>query len=141
MKKIVLIVFLAITISAVILSAGFANTLKGKDFVCIGTFSIMNGALVKEGHEWSLRCGDSTYALHLGPSDYREDKGIVLKDEGHATVSGFVHGKDIAVTAIEINDKSVTLRDENGRPVWAGTQYSKGKSLDKWEQSDTPCKR
>jgi hypothetical protein len=39
-------------------------------------------------------------------------------------VKGFVYGTDVAVMEIQAGGKTITLRDETGRPAWAGTMYS-----------------
>jgi len=134
MKKISIAALLVFVISVLTFSAGFAEMLKGRDFVRLGKIATLKGTLIEEGHEWNLRHENSIYALHLGPSDYRDDKGIVLKDGENATISGFVHGKDMAVTMIETGGKSLTLRDETGRPAWAGTKFSRGNKSGNWER-------
>ena len=134
MKKISIVVMLVFIISALTFSASLAETLKGRDFVRLGKIATLKGTLIEEGHEWSLRHENGVYDLHMGPGDYRDDKGIVLKDGENATVSGFVHEKDVAVTVIETGGKSVTLRDKTGRPAWAGTRFSKGNRSGNWER-------
>jgi hypothetical protein len=126
MKKISKVLWLVLIISAFTFSAGFSETLKGRDYVSLGEMAALKGTLIEEGNEWSLRSEHGVYELHLGPSDYRDDQGIVFKDGADATVSGFVHEKHVAVRVIETAGKSVTFRDEVGRPVWAGTRFSKG---------------
>ncbi|MBN2569722.1 MAG: hypothetical protein JXB42_09870 [Deltaproteobacteria bacterium] len=126
MKKITIVVLLVFVASALMLSVGFAETLKGKDFVRLGKIVQLNGTLIETGHEWSLRHNDSVYNLHLGPSDFWSDKGIILKDGENASLRGFIHEKDVAVTVIETGGKSATLRDDEGRPAWAGTRFSRG---------------
>ncbi len=134
MKKISIAALLVFVISVLTFSAGFAEMLKGRDFVRLGKIATLKGTLIEEGHEWSLRNENGIYDLHLGPSNYRDDKEFVLTDGGNATVSGFVHGKDMAVTVIETGGESVTLRDKTGRPAWAGTRFSKGDRSGNWER-------
>jgi len=135
MKKIAIIALLVCVTVAFTFSNGFAETLKGRDFVRLGTIATLEGTLIEEGHEWSLRHADSVYELHLGPSDFRDDKGFTLKDGEIATVEGFVHEKDVAVTSIETGGKTLTLRDNTGRPAWAGTRFSNGKGAGNWSHS------
>ena len=134
MKKISIIALLVFTFSLLTFSVGFAETLKGRDFVRLGTIATLNGTLVEAGHEWGLQHKDSLYDLHLGPSDYRDNKEVVLKDGENATITGFIHERDIAVTVIKTRDKSVTLRDKTGQPAWAGTRFSQGNKSGNWER-------
>jgi hypothetical protein len=103
-----------------------SETLKGKDSVRLGEIETIRGNLVQKGDEWELRAGDVRYEIHMGPNHYRNAQGLVLKDGTDAVVTGFVNGTDLSVTAIEIGGQSVMLRDETGRPGWAGTSYGKG---------------
>ena len=68
--------------------------------------------------------GTASYEIHLGPADYRTNQGLVLNNEDQATVKGFVYGTDVAVMEIETGGKKITLRDETGRPAWAGSTFS-----------------
>ena len=126
MKKISVVALVVLLLSAFPFSAGFAETIKGRDYAALGKFTTLRGTLVEEGSEWGLRNDSGVYDLHLGPSDFRAAQGIVLKDGASATVRGFTHERHVAVATIETGGKSVTLRDEAGRPAWAGTRFSKG---------------
>jgi len=96
------------------------STLKGRDFVRLGNLSTLTGTLVQKGDEWGLKVGDTVYDIHLGPSEYRSIRGFHLKDGDKATIRGFVYKKDLTIVSIETGGKSITLRDETGRPAWAG---------------------
>jgi hypothetical protein len=98
--------------------------LRGRDFVQLGKVATLTGSLEQHGDEWGLKVGTTSYEIHLGPADYRAHKGFVLKDRDQATVKGFVYGTDVAVMEIEAGGKSILLRDETGRPAWAGTIFS-----------------
>ena len=103
-----------------------SENLKGRDFVRLGKIGTLTGTLVQKGDEWELKVGDTLYEIHMGPSDYRNTQGLVLKDGTKAVVTGFIYGTDLSVTTIETGGKSVTLRDETGRPAWAGTSFGRG---------------
>ena len=98
--------------------------LKGRDLVQLGKIATLTGTLEQHGDEWGLKIGTTSYEIHLGPADYRAHKGFVLKDGDQATVTGFIYGTDVAVATIETGGNSISLRDETGRPAWAGTMYS-----------------
>lgn len=105
---------------------GFAGDLKGRDFVRIGKVSTLEGSLIKlNAEEWALKVGDITYALHMGPSSFRDYHKFVMEENSIARVKGSVHNTDVGVMEIETEGQSITLRDETGRPAWAGTSFSK----------------
>jgi hypothetical protein len=100
--------------------------LRGRDLVQLGKVTTITGTLEQHGDEWGLKEGTTSYELHLGPADYRINEGLVLNHGDLATVKGYVYGSDIAVTEIEAGGKTITLRDETGRPAWSGSTFSKG---------------
>jgi hypothetical protein len=101
-----------------------SGKLKGRDFVQLGKVATLTGTLEQHGDEWGLKVGTASYEIHLGPADYRTNQGLVLNNEDQATVKGFVYGTDVAVMEIETGGKKITLRDETGRPAWAGSTFS-----------------
>ncbi|MBN1847098.1 MAG: DUF4405 domain-containing protein [Deltaproteobacteria bacterium] len=103
-----------------------SETLKGRDFVGMGKPETLTGELVQKGDEWELKVGETLYEIHMGPSGYRNTRGLVLVDGAQAIVSGYLYGTDLSVTTIETGGKSVVLRDEAGRPAWAGSSFSRG---------------
>ena len=103
---------------------GKAATLKGRDLVRLGKIATVTGTLFQHGDEWGLKVGDTLYEIHLGPAEYRAQKGFTLKEGDQATIKGFVYNTDVAVTTIETGGKSIVLRDETGRPAWARTTFS-----------------
>lgn len=103
-----------------------SETLKGRDYTGLGTMGSVTGTLVSEGNEWRIKAGETLYEIHMGPSDYMADKGLILKDGSEAQVSGFIYKDQISVRKIETEGRSLTLRDETGRPAWARSMYSRG---------------
>jgi hypothetical protein len=102
------------------------TTLKGRDIARLGQSTTLKGILMQIGEEWGLKVGDTVYAIHLGPREYRTSKRFFLKEGQRATVKGFAYKTNVAVTRIETGGKSIMLRDETGRPAWAGTNFGKG---------------
>jgi hypothetical protein len=100
--------------------------LKGRDIARLGQSTTIKGILMQIGEEWSLKARDTVYAIHLGPREYRESKGFFLKGGQEATVEGFMYKTNVSVTRIETDGKSIMLRDETGRPAWAGTSFGRG---------------
>ena len=107
-------------------SARDSGALKGRDFVRLGTLATHSGILVKLGDEWGLESDGTVFEIHLGPAEYRASQGFSLTAGTAATVTGFVHNKDLSVTVIESGGRSLTLRDATGRPTWAGSAFSRG---------------
>jgi hypothetical protein len=97
--------------------------LRGRDLAQLGKVSTLTGTLEQHGDEWALKVGTTSYEIHLGPADYRSKQGLVLNHGDLATVKGFVYGADVAVMEIEAGGKTITLRDETGRPAWAGSKF------------------
>jgi hypothetical protein len=98
--------------------------LRGRDIVQLGKATVLTGILEQHGDEWGLKVGTTSYEIHLGPADYRTNQGLVLNNRDQATVKGFVYGTDVAVMEIEAGGKTITLRDDTGRPAWAGSKFS-----------------
>jgi hypothetical protein len=103
-----------------------AEKLKGRDYVNLGKKETLAGVLAQVGDEWGLKVADTTYEIHMGPSDFRAAQGFVLKDGAEATVTGFIYGSNLSVTAMETGGQKVVLRDETGRAAWSGSSFSKG---------------
>lgn len=97
-----------------------SSTLRGRDYVRLGQMDILTGTLVQKDNEWGLKVGDKVWDIHLGPVEYRDDKGLVLMNGEKATIKGFVYQNHVTVSSIETGGKSMTLRDQTGRPTWAG---------------------
>jgi len=123
MKKMLTLILTAITVCGMAMAKGAAGgqrELRGRDIVQVGEMTTITGVLAANGHEWQLKAGETVYDIHLGPSSYREEKGIELKDGETATMTGFLHKTDMAVSTIKLGEATYTLRDEKGHPAWAG---------------------
>lgn len=105
---------------------GGARELRGRDIVKAGETTALTGVLSSEGEEWQLTVGETVYNIHLGPSFYREEKGIELKDGQTASLTGYLKGTDVAVSTLKLGETTYTLRDATGRPAWAGRGRSGG---------------
>ena len=102
------------------------QNLKGRDFVRLGKMPMapLSGTLVQKGDEWGLKVGNTEYDIHMGPIGYRASKGFSLKDGAEAKITGFLYETDVSVTTMETGGSSIVLRDETGRPAWAGSIFS-----------------
>lgn len=71
-----------------------------------------------------LEVGDQVLPVHLGPKWYMERQALPLSVGDHITVRGSLvalEGEDVLIAARVFRDEDVLeLRDETGRPYWAG---------------------
>jgi len=118
-------------LAATMTGGSFAEEVKGRDVVAAGTLRTVSGTLKPEGgHDWFLITDDGTFELHLGPGRFRADQGFKMSEGEQAEVTGFVHEGHMAPITLTIK-RAVTLRNEEGRPLWAGTDFGgKGRAED-----------
>jgi hypothetical protein len=81
-----------------------------------------------EGGELTVQTTDGEVVAHLGPEWYWEEQGISLDAGDQVSVTGFYEGDEFEVGRIEnlTSGESVTLRDDTGRPMWAGRGRREG---------------
>ena len=65
---------------------------------------------------------DETVQVGLGPSAYREAQGFVLTVGDPVRISGYWEDDEFKAAHVENLDtgEAITLRDDSGRPMWAG---------------------
>jgi len=105
-----------------------SEEIKGKDIAKKGTLTDLSGSLKYEGSEWYLVSEEKSFQIHLGPKSYLESINFKLTEGDQAEIKGFVLNDHIAPCTIATAGKSIELRDENGRPAWAGSKFSRGKN-------------
>lgn len=89
----------------------------------VGTWMTVNGQVVAlDDDELTIQAADGTVVAHLGPEWYWEDQGIGLDAGDQVSVAGFYEDDEFHSGRIEnlSTGESVALRDEIGRPIWAG---------------------
>lgn len=89
----------------------------------VETWLTLNGSVIElTGDELTVQTEEGSFAVHLGPEWYWESEGITLQSGDQVDVAGFYEGD--AFEGVEIKNlttqETVTLRDETGRPLWAG---------------------
>ncbi len=69
-----------------------------------------------------LKTKDSTLDVHVGPSRYIDKQGFRFSEGDAVEVIGSMTKTKDAILAkiIKKDGKSLTLRDEGGKPLWAG---------------------
>ncbi|HUJ09533.1 MAG TPA: DNA-binding protein [Verrucomicrobiae bacterium] len=79
---------------------------------------------MSEGVHLKLRTGSETNSVHLGPAWYIENQDVKIKPHDKIVVRGsrvLFDGKPAIIAAeVKKGDEILKLRDEDGRPVWAG---------------------
>jgi hypothetical protein len=75
-----------------------------------------------EGGEVTIQTADGELEVHLCPEWYWEAEGIALDPGDEVEATGFYEGDEFETARIEnlTTGESVTLRDDSGRPMWAG---------------------
>lgn len=84
------------------------------------TWETMTGTVISIDHEATIQTAAAEVLLGMGPSTYWVDFGLVVGDK--ITVVGFYEDGEFKAGTIEnlATGATLTLRDETGRPVWAG---------------------
>ena len=76
------------------------------------------------GIHLTLKTDKETISIHLGPAWYIENQDIKIEVGDKIEVKGsrITYAEQPAIIAAEIKkgDETLTLRDENGFPAWAG---------------------
>lgn len=95
-----------------------------------GSLETIKGAVAStdlaDGNSFILSVDSKQYVVEIGPKWYWENEGISIKKGDNLRVTGFIvveHGENtIAAQKITNLDtgQSVTLRDNNGQPLWRG---------------------
>lgn len=70
----------------------------------------------------TIETDDGTTQVHLGPEWYWESEAITLAVGDSVAATGFYEDDAFEVARVEnlTSGEAVTLRDETGRPLWAG---------------------
>jgi len=86
------------------------------------TTRTITGTVLNLERELMIETEESLMSLHIGPPWYWEEEGIDLDPGDTVVIAGFFDQESFEVGRIEnLNSgESVTMRDETGRPLWAG---------------------
>ena len=95
------------------------QTLEGK----IAEVVYLPGATENSGLvEIRLQSSTQNRLVRLAPTGFLKSSGLVLREGDAVTVKGFpvsgMEGDLIVATEIRKGDKSISFRDESGRPIW-----------------------
>ncbi len=99
------------------------ETVKG-EVVAVGPVMPMKG--MGGGIHVSLKTEKETLSVHLGPSWFIENQDFKIEPKDTLEVKGSrvtMGGKPALIAAeVKKGDETLTLRDDNGVPVWSATR-------------------
>jgi hypothetical protein len=86
------------------------------------TWITVSGTVVSYDDSLTIQTVEGEMTVETGPSWYWDEYGIELEAGDEVVLHGFYDGDDFEIGAIEEVDsgEQVTLRDDTGRPLWAG---------------------
>ena len=93
------------------------------------TWTTISGTVVAlDGSDLTVQTGDSLLTVNLGPTWYVETTGVALEAGDPVEISGFDEDGTFQVARLvdQTSGETLLLRDETGRPLWAG-QGRRGK--------------
>lgn len=94
------------------------------------TWEILEGTVLElEGNALTLDTLDGPSEVHLGPEWYWEAQAVAIAIGDAVEVEGFYEGDAFEVAQITnlSNGDTAILRDETGRPLWAGRGRGRGR--------------
>ena len=86
------------------------------------TWSTVSGTVVAFDDDLIVRTAEGDVEVGTGPEWYWDENGIGLNAGDEVVLRGFYEGDEFELGAIEntTTGKSIEMRDETGRPLWAG---------------------
>lgn len=87
-----------------------------------GEWQTLEGKVTVVDTDVTLQTSEGAVLVGLGQSWYREQAGFTLKVGDEVVVTGFYEGGEFKAGTIEnqTTGETLVLRDETGRPLWAG---------------------
>ncbi len=109
-----------------------AETITGQ-VVEVKEFESRNG--ITRGTGFTLKTGDKTVIVHLGPEPYVQKQAVKIAAGDTVEVTGVRssrRGQEFFLAGqVKKGDEVLKLRDETGRPLWAGQGMRSGKPAQK----------
>jgi hypothetical protein len=87
----------------------------------------VTGEVTVVDSEITLQTTEGEVVVGLGQSQYREEAGFVLEVRDEISVTGFYEDGELKAGTVEnlTTGETIVLRDEAGRPTWAGGGWLK----------------
>ena len=77
-----------------------------------------DGKLKQIADEWYLNTGEDFFKLDLAPENFLKDKKIILESKTDFSCTGIMGDEDIIIYNIVIDDETIAIRNEEGKPLW-----------------------
>jgi hypothetical protein len=77
-----------------------------------------------KGLHANLKTESGVFELHIGPASFAEKEGLTLAKGDQVEVVGSKATQTIIVRTIKKGDKTFTLRNAQGKPLWGGCPQS-----------------
>lgn len=127
--------FLAFSVVLLVASSAFSQGMgQRRNFYDQSTVTTITGTIQsvdtlsgRRGNfhmiELTVKDTSGTIAVNVGPTFYLDEQKISFKVGDNVVVTGSkvqFNGNDVILAAqVKDGDKTITLRDDSGRPVWA----------------------
>ncbi len=101
---------------------GQGETTPGSGTAIEGMLRTVRGVAVEVDTDLVLRTESGDIQVGLGPAHYREQAGFTIHTGDELEVSGFDETEEFKAASVHnlTTGTRITLRDDNGRPMWAG---------------------
>ena len=130
---------MVLVLTVAMVGVSYADRVKGRDVVDAGAIRTLSGTLKPDGgHDWFLITEDGEYELHLGPEGFRAAQEFKISKGDNAETTGFVHEDHMAPITLTVKGKTIALRTDEGRPLWAGTEFGGNNREEGKEHGDRP---
>ena len=77
-----------------------------------------DGKLKQIADEWYLNTGDDFFKLSIASEDFLKDRKIVLEPKTDFSCTGILDEEEIIIHNIVIDDETIAIRNEEGKPLW-----------------------
>jgi len=87
-----------------------------------GEWETLHGIVTVADADVTLNTASGDVVIGMGPAHYREEAGFTVNVGDEITVSGYLEDDEFKAGTVEnhATGKTIVLRDETGRPMWAG---------------------
>jgi hypothetical protein len=68
--------------------------------------------------------GTRTLAIYLGPKAFLEESGVGLQPGDFVQIAVARAGETLTALALDLDGRTVALRDPQGRPLWSGSRVA-----------------
>jgi len=101
---------------------GQGETTPGSGTTIDGTLHTVRGVAVEVDTDLVLRTESGDVQVGLGPAHYREQAGFAIYAGDELEISGFDEAEEFKAASVHnlTTGARITLRDGDGRPMWAG---------------------